>query len=79
VPNILKGFCTKCGAKYAGWALMKPAERKCEKCGDDLEIYCGGKRVNPADFPTEETAVKDENDSSRIIWKNNKHGTCRCA
>jgi NAD-dependent SIR2 family protein deacetylase len=34
----MKAICTKCGARYYGWALENPLRRKCRKCGSALEI-----------------------------------------
>jgi hypothetical protein len=32
-----EGICTKCGRKYAGWALKQPEYLIC-KCGGNIEI-----------------------------------------
>ena len=35
---MLEGKCPKCGYRSAGWALQKPGEQTCPRCGERLEI-----------------------------------------
>jgi len=35
---MLEARCPKCGYHCYGWALVKPEERVCPKCGSKLEL-----------------------------------------
>jgi transcription initiation factor IIE alpha subunit len=69
----IKGICTKCGARYYGWALANPAKQKCERCGSELEIAESGAHIRTS-YSSSTTRTyktvfnhKRSNDGSTII------------
>ena len=40
-----EGICTKCGLKYAGWALNQPEHLTCA-CGGKIEVWPAKRKPN---------------------------------
>ena len=43
--KMIEGPCTKCNRRYYGWALLRPGDCHCVKCGDGLLITEDGRRT----------------------------------
>jgi uncharacterized protein (DUF983 family) len=41
---MIEGTCPKCNRRRYGWALLRPGDRYCEKCGVGLLITEDGRR-----------------------------------
>jgi len=41
---MIEGTCPKCNRRFYGWALLRPDDRYCEKCGAELLITEDGRR-----------------------------------
>ena len=43
--KMIEGTCPRCNKRCYGWALLRPGDRHCEKCGERLLITEDGRRV----------------------------------
>jgi Mrp family chromosome partitioning ATPase len=43
--NMIEGTCPKCNRRYYGWALLRPGNSHCEKCGNELLLTEDGRRA----------------------------------
>jgi len=43
---MLEGKCTKCGARWFGWALRFSRNQSCPECGSALYVYMDGRLVS---------------------------------
>jgi len=41
---MIEGTCPKCNRRYYGWALLRPRDHYCEKCGEGLVITEDGRK-----------------------------------
>jgi hypothetical protein len=41
---MIEGTCPKCNRRYYGWALLRPGNSHCEKCGNVLLLTEDGRR-----------------------------------
>jgi len=41
-----EGNCTKCGARWFGWALRFSHNQSCPECGGALYVYIDGRLVS---------------------------------
>ncbi|HEY82095.1 MAG TPA: hypothetical protein G4O01_02255 [Dehalococcoidia bacterium] len=48
---MLEGRCSKCGARYYGWALRFPRHQTCPTCGVGLTIIEDGQVISEGYSP----------------------------
>lgn len=66
MTSNLEGICPKCGAHYFGWALNKPSDRKCEKCGAALDVYKDGIHISSTQSSIDETSFGYQEGTSEL-------------
>jgi hypothetical protein len=73
---MLEGCCSKCGARYYGWALRNPRNQMCSRCGVALIITDEGGRIfaGYSPFTDDKNVIKKAPDLSSVDEKQDSPG-----